>query len=109
MSNQLPAETPPPETPATYSQPSDPWSQKMDEKRLDAGLLGKFFGVGVSAPSNIAGIAVLGGMAIGAVVSGVLLCRETADASTATEIWKYMTPIVTGALGYLFGKGSSDS
>ena len=95
------------DAPTTYSPASDQWQQKMDEKRLDAGWLGKFFGAGVSAPTNIAGSAVLGGLAIGAVVSAVLLYNSSGDTANATEIWKYMTPIITGALGYLFGKGQS--
>jgi len=92
---------------SVYSLPTEQWQQKMDEKRLDAGLLGKLFGTGASAPNNIAGLAVILGLAIGAVISGVVLYSGTGDTAAATEIWKYITPIVTGALGYLFGKGQS--
>ncbi len=90
---------------ATYSQSTGNWQQRMDEKRLDAGQLGRLFGTGDSAPSNIAGLAVLGGLAIGGSVSGVLLFKSSAGTGDVTEIWKYMAPIVTAALGYLFGKG----
>ncbi len=90
---------------ATYTQPTDDWQQRMDEKKLDAGQLGRLFGTGDSAPSNIAGLAVLGGLAIGGLVSGVLLLKSNAGTSDVTEIWKYIAPIVTAALGYLFGKG----
>ena len=99
--------TPPSEQETTYSLPTEHWQQKMDEKRLDAGLLGKLFGTGVSAPNNIAGLAVIGGLLIGGGISGALLFKDATDASTATEIWKYVAPMVTGALGYLFGKGQS--
>ena len=92
---------------SVYSLPTEQWQQKMDEKRLDAGLLGKLFGAGASAPNNIAGLAVIFGLAIGAAISGVVLYSGTGDTAAATEIWKYITPIVTGALGYLFGKGQS--
>jgi hypothetical protein len=91
----------------TYSQPTDNWQRRMDEKRLDAGQLGRLFGAGESAPSNIAGLAVLGGLTIGGLVSGALLFKSDSGASDVTEIWKYTAPIVTAALGYLFGKSRS--
>lgn len=92
---------------SVYSLPTEQWKQRMDEKRLDAGLLGKLFGAGASAPNNIAGLAVIAGLAIGAVISGVALYKADVETAAAMEIWKYITPIVTGALGYLFGKGQS--
>ncbi len=99
----------PAEQKTTYSLPTENWQQKMDEKRLDAGLLGKLFGTGASAPNNIAGLAVIGGLLIGGGISGALLFKEATDATAVFEIWQYVLPIVTAALGYLFGKGQSSS
>lgn len=70
-------------------------SKRMD---LEAGLLGKVFGVSQIAPINIAGI-----IAILLVASGV--ASLFIDTSVkADEFWKIIVPILSMILGYLFGK-----
>jgi hypothetical protein len=72
----------------------------LDNKRLDleAGTLGRFFGIGSGAPTNIAGLTVLLLM-----VAGIgLMFFDTK--MPAQEYWKVAAPIITLALGYLFGR-----
>lgn len=78
-------------------------SADLDLQRLNAGFLGKLFGVGDSAPANIAGLAVILSLLLGAVMTYATLGSQK---ESPYEIWKYLTPIVTGGLGYLFGKES---
>lgn len=80
------------------SQP-DP-SFELANKRLDleAGALGKFFGSGAGAPTNIAGFTV----ALLASAGIALMFFDTK--MPAQEYWKIAAPIITLALGYLFGR-----
>lgn len=64
-------------------------SKQMD---IDVGLLGKLFGNSSNAPTNIAGITIL-----------VLLFSTPFVADLK---WEQSIPIITLALGYLFGKNS---
>ncbi|MGA2175171.1 MAG: hypothetical protein ABSH38_09340 [Verrucomicrobiota bacterium] len=70
---------------------------------LEAGWFGKIFG-SKNAASNVAGISVLLGFLGSVVVTGILVYNATNGTSNAFEIWKYTTPIITGGLGFLFGK-----
>ncbi|MDO8746905.1 MAG: hypothetical protein Q7J70_04485, partial [Thermodesulfovibrionales bacterium] len=69
-------------------------SKKMD---LEAGWLGKFFGSKSTAATNITGI-----FLILLLVSGfaVLFFNSSIQAG---EYWKIIVPLMTLALGYLFG------
>lgn len=73
-------------------------AKKMD---LDAGLLGKVFGADNKASTNITGIVV-----VLLVISGISLLFVDSK-MPAAEYWKVITPIITLALGYLFGKNAS--
>jgi hypothetical protein len=63
---------------------------KFKQMDIDVGILGKFFGNSSNAPTNIAGITIL-----------VLLC---ATPFIDDLKWEQSIPIITLALGYLFGK-----
>jgi len=76
-------------------------SVNLDLERLTAGLLGKLFGVGSSAASNIAGLVALIAL-LGGIVINLLLLNAGKEAPY--EVWKYLAPIITGALGFIFGK-----
>lgn len=82
------------------SEKVDKISSGLEYERLNAGLLGKIFGMGDNASKNIAGLAVFFGLALG---GGISLF----NAANPFEIWTYITPIITGALGYLFGRGAN--
>lgn len=78
-------------------------STNLDEAKLNAGVVGKLFGTGQNGPVNIAGLCVLLGLLTGLVISGGMIY---AAKSNPYEIWKYVSPLITGALGFIFGKGS---
>jgi uncharacterized membrane protein HdeD (DUF308 family) len=65
---------------------------------LEAGTLGKFFGSPQRAASSIACITIFL-----LTCSGVVSMFFACNISTA-EYWKIITPIITLALGYLFGR-----
>jgi len=65
---------------------------KFKQMDIDVGLLGKLFGNSSNAPTNIAGITIL-----------VLLFSTPFVADLK---WEQSFPIITLALGYLFGKNS---
>lgn len=70
-------------------------SKKMD---LESGHLGKFFGAPANAPTNIAGLLILL-----FVLTGIILSFIPGNISSS-DYWKWITPFITLALGYLFGK-----
>jgi len=82
-------------------------SPNMDLHKLQAGCLGKLFGVGDNAGTNVAGLAVILGLLLGTIVTIFMLYTQIGQntpSESPYEIWKYIAPVVTGALGYLFGK-----
>jgi hypothetical protein len=72
----------------------------LEQKRLalSAGVLGSFFGTGPNVPLYIAAFTItllmLGGLSV------LFLKTEMPPA----EYWKIATPIITGALGFVFGR-----
>lgn len=73
--------------------------KELRQMELDAGLLGRVVGGPKNAPNNIAFAVVVLTLLAGLAASIV------APADRA-EVWKYIAPIVTLTLGYLFGKNS---
>jgi hypothetical protein len=88
----------------TYKQPTTDNEYILESKKMDleAGCIGKFFGSKVNAPTNIAGIFIMFLLFSGI---SVLFFNTTIQAG---EYWKIIVPLLTLALGYLFGKGSKD-
>jgi len=72
-------------------------THKMD---LEAGTLGKFFGSPQRAASSIAWV-----MIFLLICSGILTLFFNC-AISAAEYWKIIAPLITLALGYLFGRNS---
>jgi len=74
----------------------------LDRERmtLDAGFLGRFFGSSTNAPTNIAGIIAL--LLTIACISLLFLPSSI----PALEFLKLVLPVITGVLGYLFGKSN---
>jgi uncharacterized membrane protein HdeD (DUF308 family) len=74
-------------------------SKKLD---LESGWLGKFFGAPTHSPINIAGLLILS-----LIVSGIVITfLPYPTALSANEYWTKILPLITLALGYLFGKKS---
>lgn len=87
-------------SPANYT--SDPehtdYLLRSQEMKLEAGILGVFFGSTQRAASSIAWI-----MIFILVCAGVLILF-TSCAVQPLDYWKMVSPLITLALGYLFGR-----
>lgn len=71
---------------------------------LHAGIFGQLFGSKENAPTNIVGAAVL--LCLGAMMLLIFLLA-LGYTTNNDDVWKalaILAPIVTGALGYMFGK-----
>lgn len=71
---------------------------KIQEMKHEAGVLGSFFGSTQRAASSIAWV-----MIFLLVCSGILILFISCSVSPA-EYWKTISPLITLALGYLFGR-----
>lgn len=89
----------------TYKQPTTDNEYFLESKKLDleAGWVGKFFGSKTNAPTNIAGIFITL-----LLISGVVVLFFSSNIQPL-EYWKTIIPLLTLAIGYLFGKGAKDS
>lgn len=89
-------------------------SQKLIDKSFEAenherelGSLGKFFGSGETVKMNIAGLSIFILLLIGIAYTLIVLFCETKDNNKAISIidfWGIITPIITLAMGFIFGK-----
>jgi hypothetical protein len=68
---------------------------------LEAGTLGKFFGTAANAPRNVAGLLVL------ILVLTWVWFAVNLDEARAEAFLKLVTPLLTLALGYMFGRGGN--
>ncbi len=71
---------------------------RLKELDLESGLLGKVFGAPSHSPGNIAGLLIFV-----LLISGIVITYIPASI-TATDFWTKIIPLITLALGYLFGK-----
>lgn len=81
----------------------------IEENKLDKelGRLGKFFGSGESVRLNITGLLIIILILTGILYTITILCFNLSNNTYAISIsnfWSIITPIITLALGYLFGK-----
>lgn len=95
--------------------PTDPkTSQKIIDKTFEAdihekelGRLGIFFGSGETVKMNISGLTILILLITGIGYTIAILCMDTTSNNKAVGIldfWGIITPIITLALGFIFGK-----
>jgi hypothetical protein len=75
---------------------------KHSELSLGSGQLGKFFGSSTNAPTNIAGIIVL------LLTTSCIAALFVPSNIPALEFLKLVLPVITGILGYLFGKSTKE-
>ena len=64
----------------------------------EAGWLGKVFGAGSNAPTNIVGFVVL------VLLSAGIASLFFDTAVPAADLWKLIAPMLTLVMGYMFGK-----
>lgn len=75
-------------------------------KSKEIGWLGKFFGTSDNGARNIA-LTIMILLIIGAtVLSCCIYCSNYPDKDFITNIWNWVIPIITLALGYIFGKNN---
>jgi hypothetical protein len=74
--------------------------KELRQMELDAGYIGRLVGGPKNAPNNIAFVVVVLVLLAG-LAAGVFAPADRA------EVWKYIAPIVTLTLGYLFGRNSA--
>ena len=75
-----------------------------EDKKSSRGWIGRFWGGGEHASKNIAGLCICFLMAIGAIVTFLVLrCNNEDGIKNIIDFWSIVTPIITLALGYLFG------
>lgn len=96
--------------------PSDPkTSHKIIDKTFEAnqaenelGVLGKFFGSGDTVKMNIAGLLIFVLLFAGICYSAIILLNSSVSnnskAVSIVEFWGIITPLITLALGFIFGK-----
>ncbi len=78
-------------------------------KKGERGILGRFWGSIEHSSNNIAGLFIVLLLIIG---SGYTICMLKSDScdnhSKVLEFWGMLSPMLTLALGYLFGRGQSN-
>ncbi|MGV3460684.1 MAG: hypothetical protein ACO1N9_09555 [Flavobacterium sp.] len=89
-------------------------SQKLIDKSFEAsvherelGALGKFFGAGDTVKMNIAGLTIIVLTLTGIIYTFCILYNNNSNNPKAIgilEFWGIITPIITLALGFVFGK-----
>ncbi len=98
---------PGPQNAQIAAQPQQPVSltdNDLKHHSQELGLLGYIFGSRANAPVYIAALAIVFSFAI---ICFVLVFTQESSGVSKTQMVGLFIPIITGALGYLFGKGSS--
>ncbi|WP_445454235.1 hypothetical protein [Flavobacterium sp. 25HG05S-40] len=94
-----------PENPETSHKIIDNTFEESKMNR-ELGRLGYFFGSGNSVKMNIAGLFIFILLMTGITYTGCILFAESQNpkAIGILEFWGIITPLITLALGYIFGK-----
>lgn len=93
-----------PENPETSHKIIDNTFEESKMNR-ELGILGQFFGSGDSIKLNIAGLFIFILVITGVTYTAcILFSTENKKAIGILEFWGIITPLITLALGYIFGK-----
>lgn len=71
--------------------------ESLDHKKIEVGLIGKFFGNGEAARINATTLAL-----VLLIVSGIIISFK--NLKDSLDYWKTIMPIITLTLGYIWGK-----
>jgi hypothetical protein len=90
------------ERPATFGAAKDDLAVHLESKKMDleSGVLGKFFGSGATAPTNIAGFLVLGSFLM---LCGSMFMTTTPD---LVDCRKVLGGLISAGMGFIFGAAS---
>lgn len=75
-----------------------------DLKAKDIGWLGKFFGTSDNGARNIAITTIILLLVGASIFSAVVYCNNGEDTPIISSVWNKIIPVITLALGYIFGK-----
>ena len=82
---------------------------ETEAKKEDRGLLGKMWGSIDHSSNNIAGLFIILLLCIGLLYTIWMLCVNSCEShKKVLEFWEMLTPMMTLALGYIFGRGKSE-
>lgn len=69
-------------------------------RNIELGFLGKLFG---SQTNNIAALVISSGLLIGFIYTSAVVLWYNNDLESIKSFWAIITPLITLALGYIFG------
>lgn len=78
-------------------------------KKEERGLLGRLWGSIEHSSNNIAGLFILLLLFIGAAYTCCMFHDNLGNHTQILEFWGMLSPMLTLALGYLFGRGQSNN
>lgn len=82
---------------------------KKEAEKEERGLLGKLWGSIEHSSNNIAGLFIILLFIIGLLYTIWMLCINSCNNhKLVIEFWGMLTPLMTLALGYIFGRGQSN-
>lgn len=81
-------------------------AHENDLKSKDIGWLGKFFGASDNGARNIAITTIILLLLGASIFSIVVYCNNSDDTTTISNLWNKIIPVITLALGYIFGKNN---
>lgn len=77
---------------------------ELERQRVDQGVLGKIWGSSSSIPHNIAALSIIVLIITGIFYTYLCLGLKTEEISLPIkDFWAIITPLITLAIGYLFG------
>ena len=82
---------------------------KKEAEKEERGLLGRLWGSIEHSSNNIAGLFIILLFLVGLLYTIWMLCVDSCDNhKKILEFWAMLTPLMTLALGYIFGRGQSE-
>lgn len=77
---------------------------KIVEKKDERGWIGHIWGASEHSSNNIAGLLIVSILVIGAAYTAYMICVDACCThQEVLDFWKLLTPLLTMALGYIFG------
>lgn len=78
-------------------------SAQERRQELEAGIIGKIFGNNPNTAVHIAGLVAILLCVIGGAYTFLPFVKPAEGAMSVAEVWKILVPVITGALGFIFG------
>ena len=75
---------------------------KIELTKVEAGMMGKLFGTGANAPVFIAGFVLIIFSLFGLSITALMIYPGN-KGDALKDLWVFIGPVITLALGYIFG------